>query len=238
MISDDFDRIDPNRWEKRQSKARSDGAAGNIKASHNQIETEDDATYLSLLASEDGEAGVSAIHPHRYGFTVCRWRVRGLDAEKAYAAHPAIWSFSYNMGVGRRNRPNDNGKTVEIDWFEYIKWERMFHARAIPAREGGSKIEESVYMLHGRTDFDGWRTWGFEYTPDHVRVWKHVDGAWELMGTPVAFTDTTDPDSHTLDRNYRSDQFFVLSNIWFYKPEYELSDVRLDIDFLHHYPMN
>ncbi|MEM6551122.1 MAG: hypothetical protein AAF750_03240 [Planctomycetota bacterium] len=238
-VSDDFDRLDPAKWEKRASKPRSDGAAGNIKASHNQLEREGDTRFLSLLASKTGEAGISAKHPHRYGFTVCRWRLRGIELGKKHAAHPAIWSFSFNMGVSRINRPNDNGKTLEIDWMEYIKWLRVpgYHARILPADGGGSDTERSVYMFQNQTDFDGWRVHGYEYTPDYVQLWEHVNGQWQKKGAELRFGDSTDVEGKVMDRDYRSDQFFVLSNIWFDKPEYDLSPVRLDIDYLHHYPM-
>ncbi|MEM6391745.1 MAG: hypothetical protein AAF797_03145 [Planctomycetota bacterium] len=237
-VSDDFDRLDPDKWEKRASKPRSDGAAGNIKASHNQLAAEGETRFLSLLSSSEGEAGLSARHPHRYGFTVCRWRLRGIELGKKHAAHPAIWSFSFNMGVTRQNRPNANGKTLEIDWMEYIKWLPVpgYHARILPADGGGSDIKRSLYMTQNQTDFDGWRVYGYEYTPDYVQLWEHVDGQWQKKGAQLRFGDATDLDHNILDRAYRSDQYFVLSNIWFYKPEYDLSPVRLDIDYLHHYP--
>lgn len=236
-ISDDFNTIDPIKWEKRASKARPSGAAGNIRADHNFIDTEDQTTFLSLRADNAGEAGLSALHPHHYGFTVCRWRVRGLDAERTYAAHPAIWSLSYNMGVTRQNAPNPNAKSIEIDWFEYIKWERLHHARVIPAFDGQSDIPASVFMSDHRTDFAGWKVWGFEYTPEHVRVWEHVQGTWRVIGQPVRFADETSPKAKTIDRDHRSRQYFILSNIRFVKPEYELTPVHLDIDYLHHHPL-
>lgn len=238
-LSDDFNRLDTNKWEKRASKPRSDGAAGNIKARHNQFKSEGDTRYLSLLANKSGEAGLSARYPHRYGFTVCRWRIQGIELGVQHAAHPAIWSFSFNMGVSKINSPNPSGKTLEIDWMEYIKWLKVpgYHARIIPADNGISDTKRSVYMTQNQTDFDGWRIHGYEYTPEYVRLWEYVGDAWQTKGVKLYFTEATDVEGKKLDREYRSDQYFVLSNIWFYKPEYDLSPVRLDIDYLHHYPM-
>ncbi|MEM9252285.1 MAG: hypothetical protein AAGB29_08040 [Planctomycetota bacterium] len=196
---------------------------------------------MSLLATNTSEAGLSARYPHRYGFTVCRWRLRGIELGNKHAAHPAIWSFSFNMGVSRLNSPNANGKTLEIDWMEYIKWLPVpgYHARILPADEGyGSDTDRSLYMTQDQTDFDGWRIHGYEYTPEHVQLWEYVDGSWRKKGIELRFGDATDIEAGVMDRAYRSDQYFILSNIWFFKPEYDLSPVRLDIDYIHHYPMN
>ncbi|MEM9420826.1 MAG: hypothetical protein AAGA25_17505, partial [Planctomycetota bacterium] len=239
-VSDDFWKIDPKKWVARARKGDDPSkASGNIQAEHNQLRKEGDTRYISLLADKTGEAGLSALHVHEYGFTVCRWRTQGLEYGKKHAAHPAIWSFSYNMGSEPRNAPNDNNKTLEIDWMEYIKWLKVpgYHARILPADNGISDTERSIYAFESQTDFDAWRIHGYEYTPDYVQLWEVVDDQWQKKGDALKFGDKTDLETKVLDREYRSKQYFVLSNIWFYKPEYELNPVRLDIDYLHHYPM-
>ncbi|WP_370977930.1 hypothetical protein [Agaribacterium sp. ZY112] len=232
-VSDDFLTISPSKWAIRKNK--SSGVGSMIKAANNTIEREGDTSYLSLLANSTSEAGISALHSHQDGFTVVRWRIRGITADQKYAGHPSIWSFSWNFSDNSR-QDNNGGYTTEIDWMEYDNTYKIYHSRIIPAYNQVSDIGASAFMFKDRNDFDGWHVQGYQNTAAGLQVWEYKNGRWDKIGVPVSYSNAHKSGvGGSITAGYRSPQWFILSNVWFEKAVYNHNPVRLDIDYLHHY---
>ncbi len=230
-ISDDFNSLNKSKWVTRRSKP-----GFNIKGYNNQIQGTGNK-YLSLLAkSVPDQAGVSALNQHGYGFTVCRWRIRGIGTTVSHKGHPAIWAWANNLGQVNRQISSPSGRASEIDWMEYSNGAKSYHARIIPGTtKAGAILPQSVFMFTGRKNIGGWKTQGFEHTPNRVLVWELQNGQWKKVGKQATYTGATSNAKKTINRAYRARHYFILSNVWFNNPKFKGNATRLDIDFLHHY---
>ncbi len=234
-VSDDFSAINPTKWAMRKNKTSGPGSM--IKPENNQIKTEGRTKYLSLLANSTSESGISALHPHQDGFTIVRWRIRGITKDKKHSGHPSIWSFSWNFSDNSR-QDNNGGYTTEIDWMEYDNSYKLYHSRIIPAYDQVSHIAASAFMFKDRNDFNGWHIQGYENNAQGLQVWDYKNGTWRKAGVPVKYTNEhTEGVGGTITAGYRSPQWFILSNVWFEKDAFEDNPVNLDIDYLHHYKL-
>ena len=228
-ISDEFDTY--LEWDTKWTKRRTQGDTTQIS-----IETDKDDPNLKYLCLKAYGAtlkgsGITTMNPSKYGFYTAKWRMKGITPHVKTIWHPAIWACCLNFG------DNPRGDEVPYQRMELDPMEAWGNATWGSHFITWTDKSSRPYHLYGPTSTfpvsPEWETFGMEYTPDYISVWRLVNNEWKFCRS-VPFSDQRNSASKA---NYRHRQnvYWILSNFYI-RNSAQHDDSEFDVDYFRYYP--
>jgi len=270
-ITDEFNgsSLDTGKWGRRNTgNSTTEGFTNDASLLKMESQTQNgtQVKYVSVKGKVDNgtikTTGIVSKASGYYGFYVTRFRYRGLNTAETASNrtiwHPSIWGGRLDniAGVTRSTCPANFW--VELDLMEWDNasngWGSHTNARMTDSHgvrrniigDEKAKVKDDVDIIDDR-----WQTVGYEYSPNHLKLWKWSDGQWVLYSDrTVNFVndDETVPESKytigTIGKKSRNPVFWLLGNIVanFVLDKINngtntktMDDVAFDIDFFRYY---
>lgn len=208
----------------------------------------------------------------QYGWYAFRWKATGIDADKRNAWHPAIWgALNNSKKESAPGTIGEGSNWMEIDIVEFNSWSTTMTewSADAPAYLWVDSLKQKVKVNTGRgpgfgwkkavmfdgvndkykgqilggDGFDEWQTWGLEYHPEYLQMWKKDGDTWVKVGHTVIFTDNDiKPTLRTVPRQALCPLYWYIGNLYMPqntdKPirEEEITNSTLQVDWFHFYP--
>lgn len=208
----------------------------------------------------------------QYGWYAFKWKTTGIAEGKRNAWHPSIWGSLDDTRKNRVPRTDGKGDSwMEIDIMEFSTWSKTGTdwssdapaylwvdslQRKVKVNRGlgpsfgwkkaimidGKKDKYKGEVL-GKHDFDKWQTWGMEYHPDYLQMWKKDENGWVRVGNKITFTNNEMPPSlRTIPEKAAKPLYWYIGNLFLPQGKTEIQEDQItnstfEVDWFHYHPL-
>ncbi|WP_111708278.1 LamG domain-containing protein [Lutibacter citreus] len=226
LVSDDFEEstLDSNKWFRRQELNKD-----TKKVTEEERFIDFKNGNLICYGMEGKGGGIVSKNHMKYGFYSLKWRVTGFVINSKSSYHPGLWSGKSNgTKEGRTSLPDKNWTEIDLVEVTNATIDGKFGAATqadAPCRINGKKIndasvngslgEKAIMKSFYNDDIDGeFHTYGLEYTPGFIQVWRVINDEWIKLGNQVIFDDKEKGTINSIPEECRSEMFWYLGNLW------------------------
>lgn len=258
--------FDESRWHFRESTKKGLGQGPEF------VEERDGKLIAYGRKSLRKAGGIVSNEPFQFGWYGFRWRTTGMPEDQRSAWHPSIWgSWDDTRGNYVQGTRGDGESWMEIDILEFVThsptstfwgsdapayiWDDSLGKRVkVNDPDGRSLGWEKAIMFDGTHDRHNgevigtkghgeWQTWGMEYHPDYLQMWKLEGDQWVKVGNTVTFTDdSVTPTERTVPKKAVKPLYWYLGNLFLPHGRTEIQEDQItnstfEIDWFRYHPL-